>query len=260
VILIHRLMKNSISAATGIRAYAAFTEAAAAASGMKEFFAGAARHAETIEQFGEVGLCVLDMRPVWEARKGQQRLAVEEADPRAFADVEVDLPVSADRAWHYLTAPDMRGAWVENVTNFTRMSTEQGRVKVGTIDHCAHGDGSTVVFSIVNWRPHEQVSYHLRIPLGGMVPMTMVVSPTANGCHLVARTGLPFASNRLVQAFLRFNVRRMAPSLRERSVQNLARMREIAERDAAAGRVAGPPAHVAPTALKAAIDARLPAS
>src|ERR1700674_100569 len=44
VILIHRLMKNKITAATGIRAYAAFTEAAAAAARPKEHFARAAPH------------------------------------------------------------------------------------------------------------------------------------------------------------------------------------------------------------------------
>jgi uncharacterized protein DUF2652/polyketide cyclase/dehydrase/lipid transport protein len=260
VILVHRLMKNKITAATGIRAYAAFTEAAASASGLKEFFAGAIRHTETTDEFGDVALRVADMRPVWEARKVQERLAVEDTDPRAFDDVETDLPVSADRAWHYLTDPNLRGAWVKNVTKFTRMSTAQGRVKVGTVDHCAHGDGSTVVFSIVNWRPHEYVSYHLRIPLGGMVPMTISLSPLPAGCRVRVRTGLPFASNRLVQMFLRFHMRRIAAKIRQSSLGNLARLREIAVRDAAAGSAARATGEVPQTTLQAAINARLAAS
>lgn len=260
VILIHRLLKNSITSATGIRAYAAFTETAVSASGLKEFFAGTARHTETIDQFGDVALRVADMRPVWEARKAQQRLAVESSDPHAFDDVEIDLPVSADRCWHYLTDPDLRGAWVENVTKLTRMSTEQGRVNVGTIDHCAHGDGSVLVFSIVNWRPHERVSYHMRIPMGGLLPMTISLSPLHDDCRVVVHTGLPFASNRLVQAFLRFQVRRIAASLREMWVRNLARLREIALRDAAAGGAARATGEVAQSTLQTAIDARLTAS
>jgi uncharacterized protein YndB with AHSA1/START domain len=259
VILVHRLMKNKITAATGIRAYAAFTEAAVLASGLKEFFAGAVRHTETTDEFGEVALRVADMRPVWETRKAQERLAVEDTDPRAFDDVEIDLPVSADRCWHYLTDPDLRGAWVENVTKLTRVSTEQGRANVGTVDHCAHGDGSTLVFAIVNWRPHEHVSYHMRIPLGGMIPMTISLSPLANGCHVVVRTGLPFTSNKLVQMLLRFQMRRIAASIRQRWVGNLARLREIALRDAAAGHNARVTPEVPQTALKAAISARLTA-
>jgi uncharacterized protein YndB with AHSA1/START domain len=212
-----------------------------------------------VEQFGDVALRIADMRPVWEARKAKERLAVEDDDPRAFADVEIDLPISADRAWHYLTDPALRGAWVANVTKLTRMGTEQGRVKVGTVDHCAHGDGSTLVFSVVNWRPHEYVSYHLRIPMGGLVPITIKISPLAEGCRISARTGRPFARNRLAQAFLRFHMRRNAASIREQRVRDLERLREIAVRDAAAGHTAQATAAVAPTALKSVIEARLTA-
>jgi hypothetical protein len=260
VILVHRLLKNTITAATGIRAYAAFTEAAVAASGLAEFFAAAPQHKESVEQFGDIALRIADMRPVWEARRAKERLAVEDDDPRAFADVEVDLPISADRAWHYLTDPGLRGAWVANVTKLTRMGTEQGRVKVGTVDHCAHGDGSTLVFSVVNWRPHEYVSYHLGIPMGGFVPLTMKISPLAEGCRVSARTGLPFARNWLAQAFLRFHMRRIGASMREQRVRDLERLREIALRDAAAGRAAQATATVAPTTVKSLVAARLTAS
>lgn len=76
---------------------------------------------------------------------------------------------------------------------------------------------------------------------------------------MVVRTGLPFASNKLVQMFLRFQMRRIAASIRQGWVGNLARLREIALRDAAAGRNAGVTPEVPQTALQAAISARLTA-
>jgi hypothetical protein len=90
--------------------------------------------------------------------------------------------------------------------------------------------------------------------------MTISLSPLHDGCRVVVRTGLPFASNRLVQAFLRFQVRRIAASLREMWVRNLARLREIALRDAAAGGAARATGEVAQSTLQTAIDARLTAS
>ena len=56
VILIHRLLKNSITAATGIRAYAAFTQAAVSATGLVDYFDKAPNHVEREEQFGN---CVI---------------------------------------------------------------------------------------------------------------------------------------------------------------------------------------------------------
>ena len=46
VIRLHRLMKNSVTASTGIKAYALVTEQAADAIGLPDFFAGTIRHVE----------------------------------------------------------------------------------------------------------------------------------------------------------------------------------------------------------------------
>ena len=152
VIVIHRLMKNAITPTTGIRAYAAFTDAAVAAINVPDFFATLPHHEEHIERFGGVGLSILDMRPLWTAHRDKEIVVV---DPNQlwFADVEGDVPASPDRVWFYLTDPDMRGKWVANVLQLTRSQTERGRVQAGTVDHCAHGDGKTSVFTFVDWRP-----------------------------------------------------------------------------------------------------------
>jgi uncharacterized protein YndB with AHSA1/START domain len=255
VILVHRLMKNSVVAATGIRAYAALTEQAAAAIGLPEFFAQARAHTEQTEDFGAVALRVLDMQPVWQRRKAERKVTVREED-RAFEDVSVELPVPPDRAWHLLTAPEHRGEWVDDVIRMTRSGTVQGRTQAGATDHCAHGDGTTLVFSILEWRPPERVTYHLALPLGAFWPYTIFVAPTASGCRVTVRTGAAVAPDAVRRTIVRLMVRGMVPKLRANWVRWLARLAELAKREAAAH---GAPPRAVPGAevLKAAVEARL---
>jgi hypothetical protein len=152
VILIHRLMKNSIVPTTGIRAYAAFTDAAVAAIGLAEFFADATRHVEKIDEFGDVPLRVLNMQPAWERHKSHRHVGIEPGDPQLFEEVAAHLQMTPDRCWHYLTTPELRGKFVDNVEKLTRSGTDRGRPGVGAVDHCAHGDGSVLVFNIIEWR------------------------------------------------------------------------------------------------------------
>lgn len=257
VILVHRLLKNSISSATGIRAYAAFTEAAANATGLAEYFAHAARHRENDDTFGEIPLRVLDMRPVWEAHRERSVIVIGEHDARVCEDVSVELAIPPDRTWYYLTDPNMRGAWVPNVTNFTRVGADRGRASVGTVDHCAHGDGTVLVFTVVDWRPHDHITYHMRLPLGGALPYTIFLAPTAEGCRVTVRIGLPIASNKLVQAFLRFQSNKIGAMSHAVWTRSLAKLAELAKADAAEGRVAKVPPALTPHALKSAVDSRL---
>src|SRR3954447_7804045 len=65
VIRLHRLMKNSVTKTTGIRAYALVTQQAADAIGLPEFFAGAVRHVEHIDEFGDTICYIYDLAPVF---------------------------------------------------------------------------------------------------------------------------------------------------------------------------------------------------
>jgi uncharacterized protein YndB with AHSA1/START domain len=257
VILIHRLLKNSISSATGIRAYAAFTEAAASATGLAEYFGHAVRHQEKDETFGEIPLRVLDMRPVWEAHRERSVIVIGEHDARVCEDVSADLAIPPDRVWYYLTDPNMRGAWVPNVTSFTRIGADRGRATVGTVDHCAHGDGTKLVFTVIDWRPHDHITYHLQLPMGGALPYTIFIAPTAEGCRVTVRVGLPIASNKLAQAFLRFQSKKIGAMSHGVWTASLAKLAELAKADAAAGRAAQVPPALTPHTLKTAVDSRL---
>jgi uncharacterized protein YndB with AHSA1/START domain len=254
VILIHRLMKNDITAATGIRAYAALTEQAAEAIHLPEFFAQARAHTENSEDFGAIKLRILDMRPVWQSRKVERNAAVAETD-RAFEDVSIDLPVPPDRAWHFITHPDHRGDWVTDVVKTTQTGQAHGRTQVGSTDHCAHGDGSTLVFSIVEWQPPERVTYHLALPLGAYWPYTIFISPTPTGCRVSVRTGLPIGPDRVRQTIVRILCRRKAPELRDNWIVWFSRLLELAKRDAMVRDMARPSV-AAEEVIKAVLDVR----
>lgn len=257
VIRIHRLLKNNIVAAVGIRAYAAFTEAAVAAIGVPEYFEKAPRHSEDDPQFGKTWLRAIDMRPVWEARKAQRRVVVEDNEPRWFPDIVKDIPATPDRVWHYLTHPDQRGNWVPDVARFTRTRTQGGRATVGTVDHCAHGSGQKMQFTIVDWRPGEHLTSHIAMPMGGWIKYTVFVAPSSAGSRLTLRAAHPDASTGLRRWLLRRMLRKVAAGMRGAYVLSLDNLAELAKRDAA-GRPVAPPAVPPPAQdLKLAVDARL---
>ena len=237
VILIHRLLKNSITATTGIRAYAAFTQAAVWATALVDYFDNVAHHVERDEQLGDTSLRVLDMRPAWQAHTAQNVVLVDDHAPRWFPDVTVDLPVPPDRSWHYLTDPDLRAAWGVGVVRLTRTGTDRGRVTAGTVDHCAHGDGQVMQFTVLDWRPCEHVTYHLSLPMGGIAPIMIRVSPIPSGSRVLVRAAKPLTPRILQQAVLRFMMRNVGKWAHNFWVQSLANMIEIAKRDAAKGLV-----------------------
>jgi uncharacterized protein YndB with AHSA1/START domain len=257
VIAIHRLMKNSIVKDTGIHAYAAFTEAAIAAIGLAEFFADAARHVERTDEFGAVPLRVLDMEPAWQKHKAHRHVGVEARDPQLFEEVAGDLPMTPDRCWYYMTTPELRGKFVNDVQKFTRRGTDRGRPGAGMVDHCAHGDGSVLVFNVVEWRPHERITYHVGLPMGGAIPMTISVLPIPTGCHVIVRTGLPIGPNRITQWLLRFIMGRQASKMRAGWIESLDKLADLAKQDVEAGHIADHvPAH-SPETVQQAVQARL---
>jgi uncharacterized protein YndB with AHSA1/START domain len=257
VILVHRLMKNGIVPSTGIRAYAAFTNAAVAAISLSEFFADATRHVEHTDEFGDVALRVLNLQPGWEKHRSQRQVAVKAGDPQLFEEVSADLRMTPDRCWYYMTTPELRGKFVPNVVKFTRYGADRGRPGLGMVDHCAHGDGSVLVFNIVEWRPHEQISYRVGMPMGGAVPLTITVSPIATGCHVVVRTGLPIAPNPFVRALLRVLCRMQAAKIRAGWVESLEKLAKLADSDVAEGHAPEFISAHTPAAVQQAVAARL---
>jgi Protein of unknown function (DUF2652)/Polyketide cyclase / dehydrase and lipid transport len=203
VIRLHRLMKNSVTKATGIKAYALVTQQAADAIGLPEFFAGAIRHVEHTEEFGDTICYVYDLAPVFAKWRASRRIFVTRDEPLAFESMEVDLPVPPSIAWAYITDVEKKIRWQQGLDGMTMTGLAGGRVAAGATQHCAHGKGTTV-HEIVDWRPFDYVSYHIGTPLGTVARQTAEFTTLPNGgTHLSLRSAQAESENRLAQRIVR---------------------------------------------------------
>ena len=203
VIRLHRLMKNSVTAATGIKAYALVTEQAADAIGLPDFFASAIRHVENLGEFGETVCFVYDLAPIFARWRASRRVVVRPDEPLAFESMECDLPVPPAIAWAYVTDIEKKIRWQHGIDDMTMTGLARGRVGLGATQHCAHGKDSTV-HDIVDWRPFDYVTWHIRLPMGAIVRQTAELTPLENGgTHLSLRCAKPEGPNPVATAVVR---------------------------------------------------------
>ncbi|MFB9262769.1 DUF2652 domain-containing protein [Bradyrhizobium erythrophlei] len=216
VIRLHRLMKNSVTKATGIKAYALVTEQAADAIGLPEFFADTVRHVEPSSEFGDTVCFVYDLAPVFAAWRGARRIAVRHDEPLAFEIMECELPVPPAVAWSYVTDVARKVRWQQGIDGMTMTGLARGRVGLGATQHCAHGK-ETTVHDVVDWRPFDYVTYHIHTPLGTVVRETAEFTPLDNGgTRLVLRCARPQSDNQVAQTV----VRMMMPMIRGKLVRD----------------------------------------
>jgi Protein of unknown function (DUF2652)/Polyketide cyclase / dehydrase and lipid transport len=203
VIRLHRLMKNSVTKATGIKAYALVTQQAADAIGLPEFFARAIRHVEHTDEFGDTVCYIYDLAPVFSKWRGSRRVFVERDERLAFESMECDLPVPPAIAWAYVTDVGRKIRWQQGLDGMTMTGLAGGRVAPGATQHCAHGKDKTV-HEIVDWRPFDYVTWHIGTPLGTVARQTAEFTALENGgTHLSLRSARVESGNPLAQGFVR---------------------------------------------------------
>ncbi len=152
VILVHRLLKNTVGEALDLPAYALYTDACMAAMGMGDpATAGFARHAETYDVIGDVVTWVRDLEAAWQAELERKRLRITEDETFWKKVTEYDAPPAL--VWEYVTSPLRRPQYSTDVTEVIEYSPN-GRRGAGTTNHCMHG-ADAIVEEIVDWRPFE---------------------------------------------------------------------------------------------------------
>ena len=175
--LAHRLLKNQITERTGVKAYAAYTEAAVEALGIRDFCIDMRQHSESYEHLGEVQLFVQDLHKVWERDRIRRRVFVEPAE--AWFTVATEIPAPPPLVWDYFTKPEYRtilmGADAMPVDNRI-----QGRTAPGTVYVCAHGD-ARVRHAVLDWKPFEYYTYETEMPMGAKSLITTLLIPVAGG-------------------------------------------------------------------------------
>jgi Protein of unknown function (DUF2652) len=161
VILIHRLLKNSISDDDGPQAYALFTDACL--SQMSSLLA-LPTHSETYDSFGETRGGVHDLGPVLDAMRAARLEFITPED--ADVEMSVVLPVPPAAAWQYNVDPVERQRWA--CTKFSKDPDEvtrnpQGRLGAGAAAHCNHGPG-TGIREYIDWRPFAYFTCRTTLP------------------------------------------------------------------------------------------------
>jgi len=169
VILVHRLLKNSITESLGVQAYAFFTDACL--QHMPASFA-LPRHAETYDSFGETAGGVQDLSVVLQEMRETRRLYI--ASGEADSEQVVELPYPPAIVWRYVVDPVERLRWACRILDKNpdmQKANAQGRSGVGSSFHCNHGP-SVATREYVDWHPFEYFTCRTTVTgrLGMMSP------------------------------------------------------------------------------------------
>ncbi|MGH2704059.1 MAG: DUF2652 domain-containing protein [Actinomycetota bacterium] len=175
IVLVHRLLKNSVVKSTGLHGYALFTRACLERFGLDPVALGMTPHHESYEDAGDVDCFLLDLEARWRDEQGRPVLYL--AAGQAPFEVDAELPGDVERAWEYVTSPAKRPLWQPEVI---RIETEgSGPIGVGTTNHCVHG-GYAVREEILDWKPAQYVSMRWTTPFG-QTSGTIELAPLGKG-------------------------------------------------------------------------------
>ncbi|HKX76645.1 MAG TPA: DUF2652 domain-containing protein [Acidimicrobiia bacterium] len=232
--LIHRLLKNSVKAATGIGAYFLCTEAAVAALGMDPATQGMVRHEEAVADLGRVTVWIKDVHPVYQAKRGE---ALVSYTPReVLGETATELKMPPELVWDYLNQSEFRNLLIRS-DSYQVIDRQAGNIAPGSTYQCYHGK-MLVPQLVVEWRPFERVLLSQRIPFKGRPTEVLIdfqLTPTPSGTLLtetVARlTGPPLQ---------RVMARLMIRSQRQRSQASIEEFRDAVQADLASRRAEQP--------------------
>jgi uncharacterized protein YndB with AHSA1/START domain len=217
VVLVHRMLKNTVNRRTGLHDYALVTGAAVDALGLDPslFTAHDARYADV----GAVKAWVYDLEDRWRDEEQRPQAYVGPGDTRY--EIEYDLPVPPAVAWDWLVTPSKRVQWLVDLTRLDEANP--GGVRgVGTELHCVHGK-QTIHQEIVDWKPLRYFTMRCRFPMRlGLVLVTTELAAVDGGTRVTDRTKpLGGVGQR---AMLRLAMKLEIEGLQRREGENLRRL------------------------------------
>ena len=178
VILVHRLLKNTVSEKVGGRAYALYSDACIQTMGIDPAAQGLVEHHETIDIIGDVKLWLRDLEEAWQKENEKTRVEVTRED--AYAILEFDIAAPRQAVWEYFTVPGQWQKWWP--TDGIIEHSGNRRRGVGTTNHCMHGKDA-IIEELLDWRPFDYftVSALLPMPDAPKLVMTRAVQERPNG-------------------------------------------------------------------------------
>ena len=217
VILVHRLLKNTILEAGGPRAYAFFTDACIARSSAELSLPA---HSESYDSFGEVTGVVQDLAAVAVRRRDSQRVRITGDEADLDVSYLIDAPPSV--VWQYWVQPEKRARWSLSAfeTSVVFSPNDAGRLGVGASSHCAHSVGGDALREYLDWRPYDYFTCRLT-PLPAELVITCPWIET-NSFTRVGENGTEFrwtvrCIDRSVETLTGFEM--LAATVRERASQ-----------------------------------------
>jgi hypothetical protein len=159
--LVHRLLKNSVTKATGIRAYALYTASAIRLLDVGDLVETMTLHHEAYEHLGEVKVWVQDMHPVWESKRSDTAMTFPSG--RIWTQLEVHINLPLERVWDYLIRPEFRNILIGS-DRMEIANRSNGRIAPGSVYQCYHGD-KMVPQTILEWQPFESMIVRELSPL-----------------------------------------------------------------------------------------------
>ena len=220
VILVHRLLKNTVGEKIGSRAYAVYSDACVRAAGIDPAAQGLVEHHESIDIIGGVKLWLCDLDEAWRKENEQTRLEITRED--AYAILEFDIAAPRQALWEYLTVPSLWQKWWP--TDALVEQSANRRRGVGTQVHCMHGKDA-IIEELLDWRPFNYFTLSAQLPIPGApkVVMTRALEERPNGTtHLEMRIAKPRAKDK---AFLD----QVAPKFAEDVTKGIATLRQLLE-------------------------------
>lgn len=173
VILVHRLLKNSVTETMGLHGYGLLTAATVEAMQLDPEALGMRPHTEQYEHIGEVPGFVHDLEAHWKEAQEERREFLTAAD--ADMTFTATIPGPPALAWDFLNSPQRYKQVAPDITRSEQHPL--GRRGVGTSTHCVHGDGSWHMEEILEWHPFEDFTYLMKDPEMGVMRATFELTP-----------------------------------------------------------------------------------
>jgi uncharacterized protein YndB with AHSA1/START domain len=194
VILIHRLLKNTVNECFGGRAYALYSDPCIRAMGIDPVAQGLVQHRESIDIIGEVTCWVRDLEEAWKKENELERNEV--VRDMAAMVIEFDIAAPRPMVWEYFTMPDLRPKW--RAADEVREATQGGRRGAGTTNHCMHG-AAAIIEEVLDWRPFDYLTLTTLLPIPGAPKVLMTYAFLENaggGTHVEIRLAKPKPKDR----------------------------------------------------------------
>ena len=189
VILVHRLLKNTVSEKVGSRPYALYSNACIQSTGIDPIAHGLLEHSETIDSIGDVKLWPCDLDEAW--KRENERTHVEVTRAEAYMTWDFDVAASRQTVWEHFTVPGQRQKWWPADAIIENSGSK--RRGVGTENHCMHGKDA-IVEEVLDWRLSDYFTLSTLLPIPGApkIMLTHAFQDRTNGAtHIEMRVAKP---------------------------------------------------------------------